>query len=56
MPSKPFLEPQRRKTGKRVKWNDDNLEMIKFFKLSDLPVTDGLKMHEVEEIQKNQGF
>ena len=32
-----------RVTGKRIKWADEvELESVKFFKLTDLPTTDGL--------------
>lgn len=41
------------KTGKRVKWRDEDLESVKFFKLTDLPVYPGLSLGQVEEVQKH---
>ena len=35
-------EPPRKKEGKRVKWDETQLESIKFFKLTDLPAVNGL--------------
>lgn len=42
-----------KKLGKRVKWADSDLETVKFFKLTDLPITPGLSPGQVEDIQKH---
>ena len=42
---------KRQKLGKRVKWClDEDLEEVKFFKLTDLATDPGLSKSEVEEI------
>lgn len=48
----PFVPVE--KKGKRVKWETEaELESIKFFKLTDLPVSTGLTKMQVEEVQKH---
>ena len=43
-------QQKKTKSGKRIRWADDQLETIKFFKLTDLPVTPGLSKDQVEEV------
>lgn len=50
-----FIEsPKVSKEGKRVKWHsEEELETIKFFKLTDLPGNNGLSMQQVQEVQRH---
>lgn len=40
------------KHGKRVKWFDDNIETVRFFKLTDSPIAPSLDKFEVIEVQQ----
>lgn len=44
--------PPKRKEGKRVKFHNE-IESIKFFKLTDLPTVKGLSNEQVVEVQKH---
>ncbi len=42
--------PTCNKKGKRVKWFDENIEEVKFFKLTDGPIAEGLNKFQVIEV------
>ena len=48
-----LIEESPTKAGKRIRWAlGDEFEDVKFFKLTDLPVTEGLTINQVQDVQK----